>query len=614
MLCTAVIFAAAAPVAAQRNDDVVVMRRTIADPNMRRPSPTPTPAQSVTPTPAVTTTPTPTPTPSGPSVSPTPTPAATPAPSQSPSPTPPPYEKVATIARLQTPMLPYASANRTTYESSLSYSTDAGGVLCRDVATRTVASSPSACDDVPNPASVGTQTITATFQPTLKVAVIDRQSLLARSPELTNMTSVCAENTLFNVTGGLSEKWRVSCDPADLKGASDYVAVGISAIAGTTSNNNYAQAASQTLPDYQLQIAVSPWGSDTLCRQISTGLNVAIGNCSTARPGFFMGMTVNPRMRAVYVSRDAMIQAIPEITPANLNKFCQSTVSILSYTTGNTEVLNHRVRCDPDALRDHYAIVPTRAYPTSAYPGVSNYSGDTGTEYTAPLPINVNNYPVCVDTDTGQATPASEALACENLPKPKGFTVSGTFSGAYRRVLFNWDEVAAKVPAANNATNKANACAMDIQVYNIQGSGSTTFKTTCDPEDIRRHHVKDPFQALVPSYFSTTATYNQIRSGSPDFTMTQNISLNIGYKCRDTDTNKIIADTSKCDWLATPENMKPYAYTMRVSPTGKTITFRWSDLIDRAPNVANKTAFCSAENVELVSSTGRIGGYRMVCE
>jgi hypothetical protein len=594
-----------------RTDDLIIMRRIIARPN---PTVTPTPA-------AGTSTPTPTPTPTD---TPTPTPTATSTPTPDPTPTPSQYEKVATQAILQVKTLPYPSVNKPTYTDTLDYSTNASGVVCRDKTTMKAATNPAACDGLDNPPSVGTQTITATFQPTLKIAVIVRQDLLGKAPDLTNMDAVCAQATGFNATGGNAEGWKVSCNAADLTAASDYKAIGIIANAMTMRDDNFNRASFPGSADYAIPIPINPRLDVGLCRQISTGQNVDLSKCVTTGPGLYVPGTISPGLRTAYIPRDEMYKIMPEITAQGMATLCSSTLSMVSSNGYTTQAYTHRVRCDADSLRNHYEMLPSRAYPTASYPNLTAYATDTGSDYTAPLTINTSQNPVCTDTDTGNAVPTADQVVCDNIAKPKigQIKITGTYSAAYRRVFFNWEDLVAIAPAADNASNKTAACAMDISVYNPQNSGYATFKTTCNMADLRRHHVKVATNAYNSGSFLTTKGYYSDINTGPDFTMMQNVNMSVSNpKCRDTDNGAILAANansvgSPCQYLAESSETQLRQYEMRVSPVNKTITVRWSDLLANSPNLTNKAEFCGKTGVYLYTTnyTNSVNTYKMVCD
>lgn len=581
------------PVHAQ-NDDVVVMRRAVAAPKI-----TPTPTVPTDPTPA-------TPTPSTPTPAPVPTPTVTPTPTQS------NYEKVATLAILQATTLPYASANRPTYQGTLSYSTNAAGVTCRNRETRQSVST-SLCDNIANPSSVGTQTVAATYQPTHRIAVIDRQALLARSPDLTNLDAVCAQTVTFAVSGGASESWKVSCNPVDIQG--DYVAFGVKSNVMLMNDPDHNRNSFPGGANYNRDIPINPHLWEGICRKVSTGEDVPLSNCSTSGPPLYVPGVVNPQTRFIYINFDDMLRIMPE--HRDREAFCASTGPMQSSNNyGTVNSFSYKVRCDPHSVDMHYEYVPTRGLPTTTLTGNVHYSTDLGYDVTGPLKISTTTFPVCKDTDNGQTVDAS---ICANIPPGRvgTFEITATYSAAYRKVLINWNDILALVP---NAQVQSATCDMDVNISGTSSAGYTKFRTTCNPADLRRHHTVIATRAAPQNSFKTEKTFSQLTTTSPDFTMTQNIVVSVNGRCIDTDNGQDLgaseATGSPCLFIADSEEAKLRPYSFTISPSRKTVTFRWADILANSPNIANKAEFCARTGITILDKNYSTGAsnFKMVCE
>lgn len=519
------------------------------------------------------------------------------------------------MAVLQATTLPYASANRAAYQGSLSYSTNATGVICRDKTTGNPATNPAACDNLPNPPSVGTIAVAATFQPTYKIAVIDKQALLSRAPTLTNISAACSESATFAVAGGGTEAWRVSCTPADI--ASEYLAIGTKSNVMLMNDENDDRNAFPGAPNYNREIPINPHLWEGICRRISTGEDVAMTNCNPPETKLYVPGTINPQTRFIYIAWEDMLNVMPE--HRDKAGFCSSSGTIQS-NNGRGTVTNapYKVSCDPHSVDMHYENVPTRAYPIATTTGNPTYSSDQGYDYTAPLKIDTTRLPICTDTDTGLAV---DSAICANIPQGRvgNFSITATYSPAYRKVLINWDDILALVP---NALLKTTVCDMDVNISGVSNAGSTVFRTTCNPEGIRRHHKKVPTSAYHPGSFLTQfSSTTSLGSSAPNFTMTASINVSVSkVECVDTDNGTSVGQAnttnSPCFYLAENEESKLRSYSFRVSPSSKTITLRWSDVLANSPGVTNRAEYCGKTGITLYTSgySSFVDGFKMACD
>lgn len=716
-----------------RSDDVVVMRRTIAPPNMKPDTVTPTPGVTATPTPGVTPTPSPTPTP-GSAGTPTPTPTPTPGSSGSGStPTPTPtssaartwvpltaaviaggvpqsgsllsfdttqgaacmendvsvvrtlcasgasslpgfgtitstvtteprlrtavfdpnalkaqapsltdqginqlcsssvnfggetwklrcdpdllrmhYEKVATLAMIQAPTLPYPSVDKPKYQYDLSFSTNAGGIKCRDTDTGEFVSS-SLCDYLPDPTGVGTVTVQATYSPPHRIAVFNRDDISAKAPGVSVYS--CNSSMSVKVTGGTNEWWGFSCNPADISGVYVKVPYAGYPFQGTS----YKAVERGFVPATQLSTTdMQPW-TDTMpvtvtaaCMNTTTGKVVAYDTnygseyqkycLSLANPPsvktYNIKASYHPYFRKALIDPEDLMSQVSQVTAAQL---CGKTFTLVP---GKNPGYNQpyesdwKTTCNPDDVVDNYVRKISKIY-----------AGDIGNAFGGPStgkPLMTMQLPtrysttntICLNKTTGIEVAIDKCGYMSypveaDLPK-----ISVTLQPAYRKVLVDMAEVRSKFPYTINFGKQTEAEFLQSQPYissvTVPGvTKSESWRMTTNPDDmIIKHEVVN---YSIGYRFLDAPSGRLALSGASYDTDVQ--VYNSQYGCRILATGAIsLIDTQSslgsCAYFPLQTGDRPLRVTL--NPSNKTMLVKRSNFMAvfpnaRWPNSCNQT-------------------------
>lgn len=559
--------------------DVIVMRRVVTQTPANPGTPEPTDPGTGTPTPGT--------------EEPTPPPSPTPSPSAE-------YEKIPTKAVLQAQTLPYASTNRPVYSGGLTYSTNAAGVMCRNIKTGYTSPSQYGCDGLPNPPSVGTHTISATFIPAYHVAVINRADITGIANTIDNADAVCSQSVSFAVAGGPSESWVVSCN-ANLA-TSGYAKIVTGIQVGNFTDTDYIRATQPGGANYPKDMYITPMSF--ICKDVASGQTVANSYCSNLNlPTTMLPAEVNPQQRSIYLDWNEVLKVYPQVE--NQATECSKNLIVSTYESGGAyRNFNYKMRCDANAVRNHFQWIATHAWPTDSYP----VDPQPGANVVGPIRFTMSGF--CQDTDTGQQ--ASDATYCENIPKGQIDiqTLQGEYNANYRKAYFNLADLVAIAPQLTEAA-KTQACK---QVFKQRkGNGSTDYTATCNREDVRMHHRKVANRVVLPLGYSVTG--NGINSSNADFTMMQNLSF--GSQCVDTDNGQVVDNNTYCLYMNNEVNggdAGTRQVSMRFSPSAKTISVRWADVIAGSPGIENKTAWCSQTNINVDSGSNTVINWKRICD
>lgn len=278
--------------------DVVVMRRIVAEP---KGAPTP----------------------------PDPTPPVTPAPGPTPSPTPDPTPMPTGNGEWRATTLNAKNLDSTSATTAI---INVGGEKCFDIDNGEELDA-SSCAEKPRDAIAGERVVTALVSVPLKTVFVDVDDLVSLMPKIANLDAFCASSTRVS-----SSNYAVQCDsnPETLQ----YTRVPISIRTSTGS-----------LSDQAIRITVY----NTACMEAATGEVVDIPGCTSlpATKPFDIPAAFSEPLRTLVIDRTDLEQRLPYVT--NMDSLCTSTTNIAT-PEGNR---SYKVRCDPAEIEMHYEKQPT---------------------------------------------------------------------------------------------------------------------------------------------------------------------------------------------------------------------------------------------------------------
>ena len=485
------------------------------------------------------------------------------------------YRKAATYAYLETPTLPAPTANKPNYAGSLNYYIDSM-YQCIDTDTGKVTDATWCSGKTGGATSLA---VSATYAPAYRTVVIDRQSILSKEPYISNMDSVCSDARTFPVTGGNPEGWRISCNPADI--TDRYISVpttakGMSVYPPTT----FDKIAYRGGPDVTGDLPLNVTYAGLYCRDTTTGQTATSTLCKDTWRfnDVRVPATFSTSLRTIVIDYNDVLKVGPEIS----NTICATTTTVVAqdkdhtYTLDGIRFFDYKVSCDREALRNHYRIAVVGPIVEST---VSWSNGNF-----SQLSINRSKNTSCIDTDTG--SPALDQSRCANIAASNidNAMVPAVYEPQLLLAYVNWNDV---LKVAPEATNKAFFCSGGSAFRSKEMDKN--YKITCNPDDIRLHYKKVATTADKPTLYTTTY-FNQSEA---DYVLNQAVSTAGVVTCIDTDTNAPAKDPNACANVKDPAEVGYFKVDFKVSSKNNTITMRWADLLNFAPNLANRSTFCS---------------------
>lgn len=470
-----------------------------------------------------------------------------------------------------------ATVDPTTFplpNGKITFSTSAGAECRQFPADLPV--DPARCDGVKTPAKAISISIPAAGNASVRTIVFDPASLTAAARTIANPAAACGTNITVN-----GQSWRLSCDPADIKGSflkAPSIATPV--------------AASLPIGD---GITFDTSVAGVKCLDAITGVDVSAASCAGSPTPPTIGRVVvqakvQPLLRRVLIDPSAIRAFAPTVT--NVDSLCaRSPVSIGGQAW--------EIVCTADALRYHYEKRPTTVTLINPTGGVA--ASGTAANYAGSLTFSTRTGVSCIDTDDGSIAPAS---MCAYAPDPASvgqFSVPATYSPAFRTVSFDKAALAAVAPAV--APDKvASQCAVSFD--RVPDSGvRELWQTSCDPASISGQYVKVGRSVTVTG----VSTQPSATIGKPRFNDTLSISTLVGFLCRDLKTGQAATDATKCQYLPNNASVGQFGIPVTGDPNFRTFLINPQDVLARAPEVTNIASLCSGSvTVPVTNGTSEV--------
>jgi hypothetical protein len=535
------------------------------------------------------------------------------------------YEKVATTAIPNTPprTQTYATVSgggSTTFTSPYEVNT-LTNVKCRDTDTRTFVTG-GQCDYLANPSSVGQIPVTATFLPATRRMYINWNDIKARAPEITD-NSICSSTvSVYGTDSSTGANYRITCNADDVRMHYEKIPTYAQASA-TVATQKYSVVVGGAGDPFDGRLSVHTLSSvscrDTDTRATATGMCDYMPN--PASIGVFnLDATFSPQTRRVYVDWTKVSAIAPTI--ANQTGFCSGgmTMSVYGSDYPSNSATTYTVTCNANDVRPHYAKIPTYAQPTTTIVANRTYpeiQAGAAAPFDGKLSVHTLSNVKCRDTDTNAYVTGGQ---CDYMVNPSNVAVlpiDATFAPQLRRVYVDWTKIAAIAPDVTNQATFCSGMTVSINGYdNTASYASTTYTTTCNPNDVRAHYEKVATTAY-PAQTNSGKSAADIGVGAADFTGRLNANTLSGVKCRDTDTRTYVTG-GQCDYMANPPSVANFQVPVTFSPSYRTVLVNWDDVTAIAPELNNKAQFCSQTSNMTVSITDQNGyngiAYRVSCD